>query len=319
MGSGSLFWFSLPFKKQLLISTTAPLAAALTGARVLVVDDNTTSAQFLITLLNDWKMVGEHAVSGAIALQKLRKATEEGNPYHLAIIDLGMPEMNGLALSHAIKADLHLNATPLVMLTIRGRAFTETQLREAGIAQCHFKPVRQSVLLDCVTTVLANRPTRTGALAPVSAVPQRQERILLAEDMCVNQKVALSQLRKLGYSADVVGNGAEALKALQKTHYDIVLMDCQMPEMDGYEATQALRKEEGARKHTWIIAMTANAMKGDREQCLAAGMDDYVSKPVRIDSLAAALDRAQIFPADATGENAPLYPIIAFPQQYQIR
>ena len=160
--------------------------------------------------------------------------------------------------------------------------------------QTRLKPVRQSMLFDCLVDALADTP----AIAPAVCSPalpvegRRRERVLVAEDNVVNQRVALGQLRKLGYAADAVANGLEAIEALAQVPYEIVLMDCHMPELDGYEATAAIRQREGDCRHTWIIAMTANAMSGDRDQCLAAGMDDYVSKPVRLDDLAAVLERA---------------------------
>ena len=182
------------------------------------------------------------------------------------------------------------------MLNDFGQPIAEEELRVAGIAACRCKPVRQSTLFDCLAGVLAGTPAAAAKTSGAFAsAPQGRhaERILLAEDNAVNQKVALGQLRKLGYSADAVANGFEVLEALGRIPYDIVLMDCQMPEMDGYEAAAAIRQREGAARHTWIIAMTANAMTGDRELCLAAGMDDYVSKPVRTDELGAVLGRAR--------------------------
>jgi CheY-like chemotaxis protein len=225
-------------------------------------------------------------------LECLRAATIAGTPFRLAIIDLGMPGMDGLTLARAIKAEPALAETQLVLLTARGQQISEDELRAAGIAQRRLKPVRQSTLFDCLATALGAAPGPVRAVAPGVAVPRRKERILIAEDNAVNQKVALSQLRKLGYSADAVANGLEALHALQQIAYDVVLMDCQMPEMDGYEATRAIREREGSHRHTRIIALTANAMNGDHEPCLAAGMDDYVSKPVSLPDLAAALERA---------------------------
>jgi CheY-like chemotaxis protein len=209
-----------------------------------------------------------------------------------------MPGMDGLELARAIKCDPAIAATRLVLLTLRGDPPGEEELRRAGIAQSRFKPVRQSQLFDALVNALADSPAIAAAAAAVSgpALPartQRRERILLAEDNAVNQRVALGQLRGLGYAADAVANGFEAVQALARAPYDIVLMDCHMPELDGYEATAAIRQREGPGKHTWIIAMTANAMAEDRAQCLAAGMDDYMSKPVRLNDLEAALERAR--------------------------
>jgi CheY-like chemotaxis protein len=214
--------------------------------------------------------------------------------------------MDGLELARAIQNDPQLTGTPLVMLTSLGMRSEAEELQQAGIAICLTKPIKQSQLFDCLMSVVANNPNRRAAVEP-SPVPARfvptQElpepsepkrkrvSILVAEDNVINQKVALLQLRKIGYAADAVANGREALEALSRIPYDLILMDCQMPEMDGYEATAAIRRWEGARRHTPIIAMTANALEGDKEKCLSAGMDDYVRKPVNIDELRGALER----------------------------
>ncbi|MES2572717.1 MAG: response regulator, partial [Verrucomicrobiota bacterium] len=219
-------------------------------------------------------------------------AASSGIPYGVAFIDFGMPEMDGLAVARAIKAEPALAHTRLIMLTVRGRTIREEELRGAGVFRCHFKPLRQALLSDCLEVIPGNASEKARPAA--SAVSIRSERILLAEDSPLNQTVALGYLRKLGYAADLVVNGLEALEKTRVGEYDIVLMDYQMPEMDGLQATRAIREHEGNRKHTWIIAMTANAMQGDREHCLAAGMDDYLSKPLRPDALAAALERARI-------------------------
>jgi CheY-like chemotaxis protein len=177
-------------------------------------------------------------------------------------------------------------------MTEFGKRFTVGELRKVGIADWRNKPVRQSLLFDCLAGVIGAPKPRKEIPTVQPSHSRRSERVLIAEDNAVNQRVALGQMRKLGYTADAVGNGFEVLLALDQIAYEIVLMDCHMPEMDGYEATAAIRQRESSGKRTWIIAMTANAMSGDREQCLAAGMDDYVSKPVRIDDLAAVLERA---------------------------
>ena len=227
-------------------------------------------------------------------------------PYDLAILDQQMPGMDGLELARASKADPALAATPLVLLTSLGQR-EPAEAAAAGIAATLTKPVRQSELFDAVVRVIGQRRTGAGLVVPPVAGPPPGQpaaepkwsedrgpaagRILVAEDSSINQQVARGMLAKLGYRADVVGNGREALEALARIPYAAVLMDCQMPEMDGFEASAAMRRREGGERHTPIIALTANAMRGDRERCLAAGMDDYVAKPLNADELAAALRR----------------------------
>jgi CheY-like chemotaxis protein len=205
--------------------------------------------------------------------------------------------MDGLALARAIQADPLLAPLPLILLTSLAHRGHATLAQEMGIRACLTKPVRRSQLLDCVATVLDI--STTAAVPPIPPTQQlstgdsRPARppILVAEDNIVNQKVAVRLLEKLGYHADVAANGHEAVAALARVPYALVLMDVQMPDMDGYAATAEIRQREGAAGHTPIIAMTANALEGDREKCLAAGMDDYLSKPVRAADLQAILER----------------------------
>jgi two-component system sensor histidine kinase/response regulator len=199
--------------------------------------------------------------------------------------------MNGLELAREIKADPKIASTRLILLTGFGRRISPAELHAAGITDWRYKPVWQSTLFACLSNALLGpRTTPYTIVAPLAPPPRRKEHVLVAEDNAVNQKIALALLRKLGYTAEAVGNGLEVLQALEKIPYDIILMDCQMPELDGYETTQRIRRDDP--RPIYIIAMTANAMQGDREECLACGMDDYVSKPVRVDALAAAMDRA---------------------------
>src|SRR6202035_4001104 len=218
--------------------------------------------------------------------------------YRVAIIDMQMPEMDGLALVRKINADPLLNATRLILLTQFGRPIPTDELRTLNVAACCVKPVRKSALFDCLVQGLTRSVNASQSrqhepfirsMAPLSL---RKERLLLAEDNTINQRVALGNLRKLGYDADVANNGIEVLNALAKQRYDIILMDCQMPDMDGCEVTEEIRRRQRRENRTWIIAMTANAMVGDRERCLTAGMDDYISKPLRRAELHAALERA---------------------------
>jgi two-component system, sensor histidine kinase and response regulator len=280
----------------------------LSDLRVLAVDDNATNRRILFHQLGAWQMQAGGAASGQEALGRLRTAAEAGQPYDLALLDLQMPEMDGLTLARAIKADPALADTRLIMLTSFGQAFSPAELKAAGIEAYLVKPVKQSRLFDCLASAIGKPVAENAALKPAHpataalglkpSLPLEKVRILLAEDNIVNQEVALGQLRKLRYRADTVANGLEVLEALQLVSYDIILMDCQMPEMDGYEATRAIRNREKSsdqscswKSPVYIIAMTANAMQGESEKCFAVGMDDYLSKPVRISELQTALER----------------------------
>jgi CheY-like chemotaxis protein len=295
VGAGSTFRVSLPLEKQARAHRPREPGHALEGMRVLLVDDHATSLENLQTQLAAWKIPCEAAAGGPGALEALRAAASTPEPFAAALINQGMPGIDGLSLARAIKSDPAIASTRLVLLTTRREPLGAEEQHRAGILQSCLKPVRQSRLFDALINALGHSPAILAA-ASGPALPahvRRPERILLAEDNAVNQRVALGQLRGLGYNVDAVANGFEALQALARAPYDIVLMDCHMPELDGYEATAAIRRREGPGKHTWIIAMTANAMAEDREQCLAAGMDDYVSKPVRLADLEAALGRSR--------------------------
>ena len=310
-GQGSTFWFVVPMRRQAeAIPALAPPSLPLGAKAVLVVDDNAVNRKVLHFHLHAWNARDAEAASGAEALATLRKGLAEGRPFALAILDYQMPEMDGLTLARQIKADPQLAATRLVLLTSVTRCENRAELAAAGIAACLTKPVKQAELLRCLSEILADdSPAKPGEGAnppaatqppPVSGAvlpPTKPFRVLLAEDNPVNQKVAVRQLRKLGYPAQAVANGLEVLEALRQTPYDLILMDCQMPEMDGYETTRRIRSDPRwqaaplASRRPVIIAMTANAMQGDREQCLAAGMDDYLSKPIKMEELEAKLRR----------------------------
>ncbi|MFS8084831.1 MAG: response regulator, partial [Acidobacteriota bacterium] len=279
--------------------------------------DNATNRKILAHQLNSWGMINDEADSGGRALSLLRDAAARGTAYDLAILDLIMPGMDGFELARAIKADPNLSSMRMVLLTSAGQRGDGVEAREAGIAAYLTKPVKQSRLFDCLTTVCSTpEPDDTYGATPSNLVtkhtlkernPMSHKLILLAEDNIVNQKVATRQLQKLGYRADVVANGREAIEALTRIPYDLVFMDCQMPEMDGYEATAEIRRIEGERKHTPIVAMTAHALEGDRAKCIAAGMDDYITKPVKPEALQLLLDRflAGAQPDSGLGESSP--------------
>jgi PAS domain S-box-containing protein len=298
MGKGSTFWFTARLQKQTGAKPVLEKKRDLTGLRLLVVDDNATNRKIVHHQIISWGMRNGCVASGPEALEILRREAALGDPYDFAILDFQMPFMDGLTLAKAIKADPDLAGTRLVILTSLGQKLTAEELQETGVAASLIKPVRQSELFDCLVNVVSENPPVPRPKPAQVFTPPAQEhvgvRILVVEDNVVNQKVALQQLRKLGYSADMVANGLEALEALARIPYSLVLMDCQMPEMDGWEATRRIREGESAHRpgrRLPIIAMTADAMQGDREKCLDAGMDDYVAKPVRVDELRAALER----------------------------
>ncbi|MDQ1636779.1 MAG: hypothetical protein QOF62_118 [Pyrinomonadaceae bacterium] len=295
-GKGSTFWFTASFDKQSRQTIKAlPRVESLENLRVLIVDDNSTNRDILSHQINSWGMVHAEADSGARALQLLKTAAAEGLAYDLAILDLLMPGLDGFELAAAIRSDHEIPPLRLVLLTSAGERGDGARSRDHGIAAYLSKPVRQSQLFDCLVSVMnisAEEKIVKRTSSRVVTKHTLKERnglshklILLAEDNIVNQKVATRQLQKLGYRADVVANGKEAVEALSRIPYDLVFMDCQMPEMDGYEASAEIRRLEGRGRHTPIVAMTANALQGDREICLAAGMDDYVTKPVKVEEL----------------------------------
>jgi two-component system sensor histidine kinase/response regulator len=300
-GHGSTFWFTANLEKQSTGAVmTLPPVQSIANLRVLIVDDNATNRKILSHQLGSWGMIHDEADSAPAALELLKAAEADGVGYDLAILDLLMPDMDGFELARAIKADPRLAEMSLIMLTSAGIRGDAAIAREAGVAAYLTKPVRQSQLFDCLTTVVSLRlnlgdeaPGATNLITKHTLQEGNQmspKLVLLAEDNIVNQKVAVRQLLKLGYRADAVANGREAIEALGRIPYDLVLMDCQMPEMDGYEATTEIRRLEGATKHTPIVAMTAHALAGDREKSLAAGMDDHITKPVKVDDLTRILE-----------------------------
>ncbi len=288
---GSVFWFTAEFLRQpKAVEQIRKIPVDISSKRILVVDDNATNQEVLATYLRSWKCRFEVAGSGPQALKLMHKAVEEGDPFHLAIIDYMMPEMDGRSVGLAIKADPRLAGTIMVMLTSHGIRGDAERMKKAGFAAYLRKPIKQSVLYDCLVAVvrgqdLNGKQDSTPLITRHSINEQRRRnaRILLAEDNLVNQKVAMKMLSNFGFSAKVANNGKEALELLRKERFDLVLMDVQMPEMDGLETTRMIRRPGSGvlDPDVPIVAMTANAMKGDKERCLEAGMNDYISKPVR--------------------------------------
>ena len=271
-----------------------PTRAVLRGLRMLVVDDNSTNRRILADLADRWEAFAQLASDGPSALEILRGE----QVFDLAILDMHMPEMDGVELARAIRALPSRTRLPLVLLSSIGHDIPANEKNLfAGVLS---KPAKPGQLHDALCLALgkppsdqSERPQKRPVFATEDSGGPRPERILVAEDNPVNQRVAQHLLSRLGYRADIVGNGLEVLDALARQPYDIILMDVQMPEMDGFEAARRLRASPPPHGRPWIIAVTANAMEGDREACLTAGMDDYVSKPMRVDALAAAIARAQ--------------------------
>ncbi len=301
-GKGSTFWFTVVLARQPLNRRrVSPDLEDITNKRVLVVDDNGTNRYLLRKYLEAWGCRVEETPLAREAMDKLRTAAAEGDPFRIALLDQRMPGIGGEALGREIKADPQLRETILVMLTSIGRRGDAGRLEELGFAGYLLKPVKQSQLFECLRIVMGYSRTETKAASQrivtrhsISEDRKQRVRILVAEDNAINQKLALRLLEtKLGYRADAVANGKEVLDALERQDYNLVLMDCQMPEMDGYQATQAIRDPNSSvRDHDIpIVAMTANAMQGDREKCLEAGMDDYVIKPIKPEVLADAIKR----------------------------
>jgi CheY-like chemotaxis protein len=297
LGKGSTFWFEVSLgKAQSPEVPAAPLPKPMPFTRMLVVDDNSTNRRVVREYVRGWGSTCDEATGAVAALAMLREAQEGSAPYGLVFVDHDMPDVDGESFARMLQSDPRLAKVPLVMLTSVGAAGDAQRMQELGFAAYLVKPVRRNNLENCVATLLGGSSARralesTGIITNTKlehARELRAARILLAEDNMVNQKVAVGLLRKLGYTCEVVGNGLEALRALEERCFDLVLMDCQMPECDGYETTRRVRQ---LGLSVPIVAMTANAMAGDRERCLAVGMDDFLTKPVSPTTLARILEQ----------------------------
>ena len=284
--------------------------AELKGKRILIVDDNATNRTILTRQAESWKMKPRTVSRGREALALL----EKGERFDVAVLDMMMPEMDGLRLAEAIRKIAAFKELPLLLLTSVGSReiaarFEESDVKEADFVAVFSKPIRPSQIYEALCSSFQGKPVvvrrASGEAGIDSAMAQRLPlRILLGEDNLVNQTVAVSILERLGYRVDVANNGLEVVESLRQQTYDLVLMDVQMPEMDGLEASRRIHFEWGGEQRPWIVAMTANAMKGDREKCLEAGMDDYIAKPVRIDSLKQALERGAARRGALSGDEA---------------
>jgi len=297
-GKGSLFWFTVSLERQ-SEAAQAPQALPegdLKGCRVLLVDDNQSNRLLLKTLLDAWGCDSAEVGSGAAALALLRQAADAGVPFEVALLDMNMPEMDGETLGRIVRSDPLIAATHCVMVTSQAMRGDAERIRRAGFDAYLTKPVKAAHIYRCVAAL---RARGAGAAKPIITRHTLEEAmrpsggILLVEDNPINQKVVIQMLKKQGYDAQVVANGQEALDALRMGNHGLVLMDCQMPLMDGFEATRRIRAGEGGAGHLAIpiVALTANAMSGDREKCIEAGMDDYLAKPLSFGQLATALAR----------------------------
>jgi CheY-like chemotaxis protein len=301
LGEGSTFWFTLPL--PLDAQSLPPLLPRykLEGVRILIVDGHEVSRRVLQELISSWGMLSRTCPTSQEAITALREAEAGGHPYQMAILNYYLPDTDGETLGRSIKKDPVLQKVLLVMLTSIGQRGEARRMKEAEFSAYLVKPVSTSILFDALSAVwgasvegisaeLITRHTLAESLhlrqePPVKKAAPIQARVLVVDDHIVNQKMAVRMIEKLGCTVEVASNGLEAVERVEKSTYDLVLMDCQMSEMDGYEATAKIRLLENGSRHTLIIAMTAHAMPGDRERCLKAGMDDYIAKPIKKESL----------------------------------
>jgi two-component system sensor histidine kinase/response regulator len=297
-GRGSTFSFTLLLEKSIEIPRARTMDTLLQGSttmRALIVDDNAANRQVVAAYLSGWGVANRVVADGAAGLHELKEAREHGRAYALILVDDSMPGMSGFNLAQAIKSYITIRETKVIMMAPGERPADLTQTIDGWIR----KPVRPSRLLNCLREVLANETAPSvlrGDVAPnESRIAghewRRRVRVLVVEDNPTNQAVVRQQLEALGYSARIVGDAEQGLKVLSRERYDIVLLDCELPDMDGYSATREIRRREGDARHTTIVALTAHATEGQRERCLGAGMDDYLSKPVKIQAMAEMIDR----------------------------
>ena len=287
-GCGTTFGLEIPFDKQTHPAERpgqARLPADLQGKRVLLVDDNETHRHGLTVYLKSWGARHATAASGPEALTLLHRGFQDNDPFDLLLSDMVMPDMDGLALGRAVKADPKFEDLRMILLTSGGLRGDAALARKAGFDVYVTKPIQQSQLFDALLYAFGNREdqregkTRIGTVHAMAEAAKQRTRILLVEDNVVNQKVALMTLAKFGYQADVANNGRQALERLAKKPYDIVLMDVQMPVMDGLAAAREIRKADRPLCLVPVIALTAGAFSEDRQRCEAAGMNDFLTKP----------------------------------------
>jgi PAS domain S-box-containing protein len=322
-GKGSTFYFTACFGLGDQVTKIPEEAVAIGKLRFLVVDDNATNRRILTEMLASWNLETTACEGGEKALAELRRAAEEGRPYRMVVLDGMMPGMDGYELAKRIRTGTDWAQPKMLMLTSGGGNWTTAELRQAGVARSLNKPVKRSILLDSIMQATGSGLPRNDGRQ--DDVPARSEcekplRVLVAEDGRINQMVARRLLETRGHHVTLVENGREALEALERERFDVVLMDVQMPEMNGLEATAAIRKREAAEGgHVPIVAMTANAMKGDEDKCLAAGMDSYIPKPVQADQLYAALERFSAATGETTAKEMNAEPLPEGPAVFDER
>jgi PAS domain S-box-containing protein len=298
LNKGSQFWFTLTLQVQTQTQRRPLLMPReLENVRVLAVDDNQTNRELLHEQFGSWGLSIESASGGREALEKLAVGRSQQRPFQLVLLDFNMPGMDGLELARAIRIQPDYEDARLVMLSSSGTLFDDPRLARSGLSACLPKPVRQSKLFDTVVEMFGpqkrNQPAVLPAAPLAKKINKQRAKILVAEDNEVNQQVVSEILAAAGYSCELVGNGRWALEELARHTYDLVLMDCQMPELDGFETTRTIRQQEAdnnSSKRLPIIALTANAVAGDRERCLQAGMDNYVTKPINPSLLIPAIE-----------------------------
>jgi len=287
-GEGTEFWFTTKFGIQRCELTNTPdtgIPIDIRDKRILIVDDNKTSLNIISSYMKNWGLTFDVSMDPFDVIHQMKKALEQGQPYHVVVIDLMMPAMNGEILGTKIKADADFKETRLVILASCFQRGDSKRLREMGFSAILTKPVKPKQLFNCIIAVQKNEVASGISDDMVTQFTladdiKQHMKILIAEDNIVNQKLLLKILKKAGFNAEVVSNGREAVDAMDKTYYDIVLMDIQMPEMDGIDATKMIRSGKGMNPDVIIIAVTASAMKDDRDSCEQAGMNDYITKPV---------------------------------------
>jgi len=320
IGKGSTFYFTLSLKVQSrpVLEVAPPEEVDVKGLPVLIVDDNPTSRRLLTEMARGWKMEPTSASDGFEAIAVLETLAAAGESFAMAIIDARMPEMDGFSLVRNIREREGIPNLTTIMLTSAGKIGDGARCRELGVSGYLMKPVKKSDLWDAIMIALG-RPINDGGRQGLITrhylrEHRRSLRVLVAEDSRVNLKLVTQLLEKRGHTVISAGNGREAMAALNTQAVDMILMDVQMPEMDGFEATRAIRsREEGTADHIPIIAMTAHAMKGDRERCLNAGMDAYVSKPLRASELFDAIDglaQTDESPEASTSEDDAVVPVV---------
>ena len=296
LGRGSTFWLELPFGAAGENAPAAPDSMIdMSGLRILVVDDNASNREIAKCYLESWRVKADVAANAIEGITMLREAARLGQPYNVAVLDFGMPGMNGIDMARVIRADVRADANiasiPLVMLTSCGGSAEADQARDVGIGVCLLKPTRKRQLSQAIQRVLRSAAASKVTQGSAPATELQHCRILLVEDNFENQKLAVRLLKRNDYDCDVAADGAEAVEMACAKTYGVILMDCQMPVMDGFQATAAIRKRQGSARRTPIVAMTAHTLQGYREKCLEAGMDDYVSKPVHEHTLIRAIER----------------------------